>query len=110
MVRIVAKGTIRMVEEFDLNIEKILENWKVYHAVREIIANALDEQKLTETKDIRICKDDGVWHITDYGRGLNYHHLITLLPGLIPSRARSFHPQNTSFSDPRQSHTEYVTK
>ena len=31
-----------MTKEFDLNIEKILENWEVYHAVREIIANALD--------------------------------------------------------------------
>ena len=29
-------------QEFDLNIEKILENWEVYHALREIIANALD--------------------------------------------------------------------
>ena len=38
--------------EFDLNIEKILESWEVYHAVREIIANALDEQILTNTKDI----------------------------------------------------------
>lgn len=64
-----------MTKEFDLNIEKILENWEIYHAVREIIANALDEQKLTGTKDISICKDDDVWHITDYGRGLNYHHL-----------------------------------
>jgi hypothetical protein len=35
-----------MTKEFDLNIEKILENWEVYHAVREVIANALDEQKL----------------------------------------------------------------
>ncbi len=43
-----------MTKEFDLNIEKILENWEVYHAVREIIANALDEQKLTETKEIYI--------------------------------------------------------
>ena len=64
-----------MVKEFDLNIEKILENWEVYHAVREIIANALDEQKLTGTKDISIRKENGIWHITDYGRGLNYHHL-----------------------------------
>ena len=64
-----------MTKEFDLNIEKILENWEVYHAIREIIANALDEQKLTGTKDISIRKDDGVWHITDFGRGLNYHHL-----------------------------------
>lgn len=28
------------IREFDLNIEKILENWEVYHAIREIIANA----------------------------------------------------------------------
>lgn len=63
-------------KEFDLNIEKILENWEVYHAVREIIANALDEQILTNTKDISIHKsDDDCWHIIDYGRGLNYHHL-----------------------------------
>ncbi|MFR4022380.1 MAG: hypothetical protein ACLTZI_04810 [[Eubacterium] siraeum] len=38
------------IREFDLNIEKILENWEVYHAIREIIANALDEQILTRTK------------------------------------------------------------
>lgn len=64
------------IREFDLNIEKILENWEVYHAVREIIANALDEQILTNTKDISIHKtNDGCWHIIDYGRGLNYHHL-----------------------------------
>ena len=63
-------------KEFDLNIEKILENWEVYHAIREIIANALDEQILTNTKDILIHKaNDGCWHIIDYGRGLNYHHL-----------------------------------
>ena len=61
--------------EFDLNIEKILENWEVYHALREIISNALDEQVLTNTQDIRIVKIDGAWHIIDYGRGLNYHHL-----------------------------------
>lgn len=62
-------------KEFDLNIERILENWDVYHAVREIIANALDEQIITKTKDIEIINLDGVWHIRDYGRGLNYHHL-----------------------------------
>lgn len=63
-------------KKFDLNIEKILENWDVFHAIREIIANALDEQILTETKDIAIYKsDDNCWHIVDYGRGLNYHHL-----------------------------------
>ena len=62
--------------EFDLNIEKILENWENYHAIREIIANALDEQILTGTKEIEIKQaSDGWWHIRVYGRGLNYHHL-----------------------------------
>lgn len=63
-------------KEFDLNIEKILESWEVFHAIREIIANALDEQIITQTKDISIFKTkDRCWHIVDYGRGLNYHHL-----------------------------------
>lgn len=63
------------VKEFDLNIEKILENWEVYHAVREIMANALDEQILTGTQDIQIIKKNKEWHIIDFGRGINYHHL-----------------------------------
>lgn len=64
------------VGEFDLNIEKILEGWEVYHAIREIIANALDEQIITQTEEISIFQSgDGCWHIVDYGRGLNYHHL-----------------------------------
>ena len=66
---------MRRVKEFDLNIEKILENWEIYHAIREIIANAFDEQILTKTKDVEIFKHEDVWHIRDYGRGLNYHHL-----------------------------------
>ena len=41
-------------KKFDLNIEKILENWETKHAVREIIANAIDEQKLTNTNEIEI--------------------------------------------------------
>lgn len=62
-------------KEFDLNIEKVLENWEPYHAVREIIANALDEQILTNTKPIKIYKDNsGAWHIRDYGRGLKIQH------------------------------------
>lgn len=62
--------------EFDLNIEKVLENWSVAHAVREIIANALDEQILTDTQEIKIYKDEeNNWHIRDYGRGLKYIHL-----------------------------------
>src|SRR5699024_4844606 len=47
-----------------------------YHAIREIIANALDEQIITKTPAISIYKSsDSCWHIVDYGRGLNYHHL-----------------------------------
>ena len=61
---------------FDLNIEEILEGWEICHAVREVIANALDEQALTGTKEIRIAKDSaGAWHVRDYGRGLKYEHL-----------------------------------
>lgn len=61
-------------KQFDLNIEKILENWDVYHGIREIIANALDESLLTKTADVEIYKD-GSWHIRDYGRGLKYTNL-----------------------------------
>lgn len=61
---------------FDLNIERILEGWDVHHALREVIANALDEQALTNTRDISIAKDaSGRWHVRDYGRGLRYDHL-----------------------------------
>jgi len=66
----------KTVRHFDLNIEKILEGWETYHAVREIIANALDEVSLTKTKDLQIEQDrDGSWHIRDFGRGLRYEHL-----------------------------------
>jgi hypothetical protein len=61
---------------FDLNIEKVLEGWETCHAIRELIANALDEQILTQTKDVQINRQsDGAWHIRDYGRGLKYEHL-----------------------------------
>ena len=60
---------------FDLNIEQVLENWEIKHAIREIIANALDEQQLSKTKDISIFEDKNHnWHIRDYGRGLQYYH------------------------------------
>src|SRR6202035_5540912 len=44
-------------KHFDLNIEKILEGWELCHAIRELIANALDEQALTGTKEPYIFKD-----------------------------------------------------
>jgi hypothetical protein len=61
---------------FDLNIEKVLEHWTVPFAVRELIANALDEQTLTGTANPDIYKDDaGRWHVRDTGRGVRYEHL-----------------------------------
>jgi hypothetical protein len=60
---------------FDLNIEEVLDNWAVEHAIREVIANALDEQLLSATDDIKILKDGrGYWHIRDFGRGLRIEH------------------------------------
>ena len=40
--------TTEIMRNFDLNIEKILEGWEVKHAIREVIANALDEAALNE--------------------------------------------------------------
>ena len=62
-------------KKFDLNIEEILEDWEVSHAVRELIANALDEQLLTDTKEVEIFKDGSSWIIRDFGRGIQYTHL-----------------------------------
>src|ERR1035437_70503 len=62
-------------KKFDLNIEKILENWEAYHGIREIIENELDEQKLTKTSEIKIFKDENNhWHIRDFGRGITIEH------------------------------------
>jgi hypothetical protein len=60
---------------FDLNIEEVLDNWEVEHALREVIANALDEQVLSGSPEIQILKDQqGYWHIRDFGRGLQIEH------------------------------------
>lgn len=67
---------IHNTKKFDLNIEKILEDWEKHHAIREVIANAIDEELLSKTKKIRIFKDNKKqWHIRDYGRGLKHGHL-----------------------------------
>lgn len=64
-----------MVKKFDLNIDRMLENWDAFHAIREIIANALDEQILTGTQEISITHDGpGFWRIRDFGRGLRHEH------------------------------------
>ena len=69
-------GTDVRTRKFDLNIERVLEHWTVVHALREVIANALDEQALTGTPEPAISRDDeGRWHVRDWGRGLRYEHL-----------------------------------
>lgn len=60
---------------FDLNVEKILDHWGLPEAVREVIANALDEQALSGTAEPEIAKRNGAWHVRDFGRGLRYQHL-----------------------------------
>jgi len=61
---------------FDLNVEKVLEHWTPAEALREVIANALDEAALTGTADPIIEKTgDGTWVVRDFGRGLRYSHL-----------------------------------
>ena len=54
----------------------MLENWTVAHALREVIANALDEQALTGTPEPQILQERREdWHVRDWGRGLRYEHL-----------------------------------
>lgn len=63
-------------QPFDLNIERVLEHWPVANALREFIANALDEHHLSGTPEPVIEKQtEGLWTIEDYGRGLRYEHL-----------------------------------
>lgn len=69
-------STGETVRYFDLNVEKVLDGWSISHAVRELIANALDEQVLSGTRPVDISRmNAGIWRIRDYGRGLCYGHL-----------------------------------
>lgn len=61
---------------FDLNIDCILDNWNIEHAIREIIANANDESVLTRTAEPSIIKDDNMWIIRDYGRGISESNFV----------------------------------
>jgi len=47
----------------------------VPEAVREVIANALDEQALSRSAEPEITKRPDGWHVIDFGRGLHYQHL-----------------------------------
>ena len=61
-------GEDMAIRAFDLNIEEVLENWEVEHALREAIANALDGQVISKTAEIEIAKDrqgDGKSRDTD---------------------------------------------
>ncbi|RUO86687.1 ATP-binding protein [Spiroplasma endosymbiont of Megaselia nigra] len=60
----------------DLNIGAILE-WDISFALREIISNAIDEQKYTKTDDIIINQiSSDTWIIRDFGRGISQEHFI----------------------------------
>lgn len=60
---------------FDLNVEQVLEHWSVAHAVRELLANALDEHLLGHGAPPEVAHEgDGSWHIRDFGRGLAHEH------------------------------------
>lgn len=73
MERLTLEGTAP--RQFDLNVETVLDDWDVCHAIREVIANALDEQALTGTPDIEITGGGTHHEIRDYGRGIRYAHL-----------------------------------
>jgi hypothetical protein len=61
---------------FDLNAEEVLEHWQARDAIREFIANALDESAIAGTAIPTVTKlADGRWQIADTGRGLHYQHL-----------------------------------
>lgn len=61
--------------KFDLNVEKVLEDWEPGDALREIIANAIDEEILSNSAKVQIFKNHEGWHVRDFGRGLQYKHL-----------------------------------
>lgn len=61
---------------FDLNIEEVLEHWPVEFAVREVMANAIDEAVITDSDEPTITNHEGTtWRIRDRGRGIRYDHL-----------------------------------
>lgn len=64
-------------KKFDLNIDTILENWNKSHALRELIANALDEhflQNINENITIDHDEKNNILTICDYGRGIKPEH------------------------------------
>ena len=62
---------------FDLNVVRVLEHWSAASALRELIANALDEAVLSKTSSPEISFEpkSRTVRIRDYGRGLRHEHL-----------------------------------
>ena len=64
-----------MPQYFDLNVEKVLEHWTVAHAVRELLANALDEHLLGHGGIPVVERTaERTYRIRDFGRGLRHEH------------------------------------
>ncbi|MGL4769242.1 MAG: hypothetical protein ACRCW6_03380 [Mycoplasmoidaceae bacterium] len=63
--------------KLDLNIKNILENWEIWHAIREIIVNAIDEHKIRNISDFPIINfHNGIIEIIDKGNGIKKEHFI----------------------------------
>lgn len=60
---------------FDLNTEKVLDTWAISSAIREVIANAVDEMHMSGSEEPTITVEGDEWVIRDYGRGLHTDHL-----------------------------------
>ena len=56
---------------FDLNVQKILQDWKISDALRELMANAFDEAQLSQTSEPKIIYKPTIKEvqIIDFGRG-----------------------------------------
>lgn len=67
----------QLVDVIDLNIgENYLNDWDVCCAIREIIANALDEQK--DGNILMIDKNEKEYIIRDFGSGLKIEDFIMM--------------------------------
>ena len=64
-------------QSFDLNIEDVLSHWCVKDAIREFIANAIDETVLSKCAqpEVEYNSQKRMCLIRDYGRGLEVSHL-----------------------------------
>lgn len=73
-----SEGEMPGTESFDLNIDDMLSHWEVSDALRELIANAIDESRLSGTPEPDIAYDvhGKTVSIRDWGRGLEVEHLV----------------------------------